>query len=57
MFIKEVKEKYYSKHFPELGEEELKEVIFATQPSNGAFGTCSVSFAVRFLLTKDCNSV
>lgn len=45
------------KHLPELGEEELKEIIFVTKSSYGAFGTCYVSLATRFPLTNEAVTV
>ncbi|KAJ2866216.1 galactokinase [Coemansia aciculifera] len=35
-FIATLKQEYYSKHFPELADDELKNAIFATSPSSGA---------------------
>lgn len=35
-FIKAVREGYYKKNFPDLSEEELDDVCFATKPEMGA---------------------
>lgn len=35
-FIKAIREGYYAKRFPNLTEEELQDVCFATKPESGA---------------------